>query len=59
MNNQIIKVTKKNVDVLYNDPSGNLYYTNDNEPQIVDGFSLKEVKQAMKNGVAFIFKKVL
>ena len=38
MNNQIIKVTKKNVDVLYNDLSGNLYYTNDNEPWIVDGF---------------------
>ena len=56
MNNQIIKVTKKNVDVLYNDLSGNLYYTNDNEPWIVDGFSLKEVKQAMKNGVDFIFK---
>jgi hypothetical protein len=56
MNNQIIKVTKKNVDVLYNDPNGNLYYINDNEPWIVDGFSLKEVKQAMKNGVDFIFK---
>ena len=56
MNNQIIKVTKKNVDVLYNDLSGNLYYINDNEPWIVDGFSLKEVKQAMKNGVDFIFK---
>lgn len=56
MSNQIIKVTKKNVDVLYNDLSGNLYYIDDNEPWIVDGFSLKEVKQAMKNGVDFIFK---
>jgi hypothetical protein len=56
MNNQIIKVTKKNVDVLYNDLSGNLYYIEDNEPWVVDGFSLEEVKQAMKNGVDFIFK---
>ena len=51
------KVTMKNVEELFNNPDGNLYYTNDNEPLIVDGFSLKEIKQAMKNGVEFIFKK--
>ena len=51
------KVTKKNVEELFDSPNGNLYYNIDGQENIVDGYSLKEVKQAMSNGVDFIFKE--
>ena len=54
---KIIKVTKNNVEKLYNDLTGNLYYDCGIKYEIVDGFSLIEIKRAMRNGVDFIFKK--
>lgn len=51
------KVTKKNVEQLFDSPNGNLYYNIDGQENIVDGYSLKEVKQALSNGVDFIFKE--
>ena len=51
------KVTTKNVEELFDNPNGNLYYNIDGQENIVDGYSLKEVKQAMSNGVDFIFKE--
>lgn len=51
------KVTMKNVEKLFNNPNGNLYYVISGQEYVVDGYSLKEIKQAMRNGVEFIFKK--
>ena len=51
-----IKINLDNLEKYYNDWDGNLYYLDeDGKLQIVDGFSIDEIRHAIKQGVEFFF----
>lgn len=51
------KVNSKNLKELYNNPKGNIYVTEDGKTyEVVDGFELYEIREAMLAGFAgFIY----
>ena len=53
----MIKITKKNLKRYFDNPSGNLYYFNEQDHlwHVLDGFSLEDCKTALSTGVEFVY----
>jgi len=51
------KITLKNLEKYYYEPTGNLYYRDNNGWSVLDGFDINDVKTAITNGVEFVFVK--
>lgn len=59
LNENIIKITSKNLKDFYLKPTGNIYYKDPDMKsfEIVDDFSEQDILNAMQNGVIFVYKE--
>lgn len=59
LNENIIKITSKNLKDFYLKPTGNIYYKDPDMKsfEVVDDFSEQDILNAMQNGVVFVYKE--